>query len=65
MTLRCRHRGPGAGQGGRAAEAGRGPKSGYPGDDRAKTGRPRLSGTTGSPDSAVSFSRAIGPGDPS
>lgn len=29
MTLRCRHRGPGAGRGGRAAEAGRGPKSGY------------------------------------
>lgn len=65
VTLRCRHRGPGAGRGGRSAEAGRGPKSRYPGGGGAKARRPRLSGTRGNPNGALSFSRAIGPGAPS
>lgn len=65
MTLRCRHRGPGAGRGGRAAEAGRGPKSGYPGDSGAEARRSPPRGTWGSPNGALPFSGAICPGAPS
>lgn len=52
----------GAGRGGRSAEAGRGPKSRYPGGGGAEARRPRLAGTQGRPNGALSFSRAIGPG---
>lgn len=62
VTLRCRHRGPGAGRGGRAAEAGRGPKSGYPGGGREKAGRPCLRGARRSPNGALPFSGATRPG---